>query len=397
MKYDYILVRFGELTTKGKNRKSFTQKLLGNIKKSLEDYPRLKYQLTFDRIYIYLNDENETEVCDRLQKVFGIHSFSLCLKVETDLEKIKEACTYVVENQEGKTFKVDVKRSDKTYPLESPQLNRIIAGHLFNHVNRELEVDVHHPDILLKVELRKDYTYIMDKVIKGAGGYPVGIGGKAMLMLSGGIDSPVAAYLMLKRGVEIECIHFAAPPYTSQRAQEKVLKLCEKLLDYTPSIKVHIVPFTTLQLSIYDHCDESYAMTCMRRMMLRVAEKVANNRNCLALANGESLGQVASQTLDSMHTINAVTSMPILRPVVCLDKLEIIEIANKIGTYEISIEPYEDCCTIFTPKQPATKPKIYKVEAFEKEWDYQTLVDECVNNIQTIEVSRKKDEFDDLF
>lgn len=397
MKYDYILVRFGELTTKGKNRKFFTQRLLNNVKQSLADYENLKFQLTYDRIYIYLNDEPEEVVCDRLKKVFGIHSFSLCLKVETDLDKIKDACTYVVENQEGHTFKVDVKRSDKTYPLDSPTLNRVIAGHLFNHVTRELEVDVHHPDILLKVEVRHDYTYVMDKIIMGAGGYPVGVGGKAMLMLSGGIDSPVAAYLMLKRGVEIECVHFASPPYTSERAKEKVLKLCEQLLDYTPQIKVHVVPFTDLQLAIYDHCHESYAMTCMRRMMLRIAEGLAKKRDCLAIANGESLGQVASQTLDSMNTINAVTSMPILRPVVCLDKLEIIDIATKIGTYEISIEPYEDCCTIFTPKQPATKPKIYKVEEFEKGWDYDTMVKDCIENVDTIIVSRQKKEEDDLF
>lgn len=399
MEYDYILVRFGELTTKGKNRKTFIQKLFNNTKVALEKYPNLTFEKTFDRMYIRLNGENHQAVCEDLKKVFGIYSFSLCLKVESNIEAIKQGCEYVMSHQEGETFKIDTKRSDKEFPIESQQVNRIVAGHLFNHCDRPLKVDVHNPDILIRVEIRPHYSYIMDEVIKGAGGYPVGIGGKALLMLSGGIDSPVAGYLMLKRGIEIEAIHFAAPPYTSDRAKEKVIRLCQKLIAYTPKIKLHVVPFTKLQLAVYENCNESYAMTCMRRMMLRIAEGVCLKRDLLAIANGESVGQVASQTLNSMNTINEVTSMPIIRPVVCYDKLEIMDIATKIDTYDISIEPYEDCCTIFTPKNPATKPSLYKVQAYEAQFDYASLVQECIDNIETIVIDKdfKFEQEDDLF
>ncbi len=238
----------------------------------------------------------------------------------------------------------------------------------------------------------------MDNIIKGAGGYPVGVGGKALLMMSGGIDSPVAGYLTLKRGVDIECVHFAAPPYTNELAREKVLDLVDKLRHFTHGkIKVHIVNFTKLQLAVYDHCDESYAMTVMRRMMYRISEKIALKNHCLALVNGESIGQVASQTLNSMQVINEVVKLPVLRPVLCLDKLEIIDIATKIDTYEISIRPHEDCCTIFTPKAPATKPKSYKAEAFEAEFDFETLVNECVDTVEEIIIDDNYKKNDDIF
>ncbi len=397
MKYDHILVRFGELTTKGKNRKLFIGKLVQNVKSALTEFSSLEYQRTYDRLYILLHDEDQEAVVEKLKKVFGIHSFSLAMKVDSDLEEIKKAVEYVVENCEGTTFKIDTKRNDKEFPLHSHEINRVLAGHVFNHTSKDLKVDVHHPEILVKVELRKDFTYIMNDVIKGAGGYPVGIGGKGLLMLSGGIDSPVAGYLTLKRGVMIECVHFSSPPYTSDRARDKVLRLVEKLTAYTDRIKVHIVPFTDLQLAIYEHCDESYAMTCMRRMMYRVASEIANNNNCLAIVNGESVGQVASQTLESMNVINEVTNMPILRPVVCMDKLEIIDIAQKIDTYDISIEPYEDCCTIFTPKNPATKPKLHRVKSYEETFDFTSLVKECVDNTETLVITPQVKDEDDLF
>lgn len=238
----------------------------------------------------------------------------------------------------------------------------------------------------------------MDNVILGAGGYPVGIGGKALLMLSGGIDSPVAGYLTLKRGVDIECIHYASPPYTSDLAREKVLDLVDVLRHYTHGkITVHIIPFTELQLAVYEHCDESYAMTVMRRMMYRIAQEIAKRNQCLAIVNGESIGQVASQTLESMSVINEVISMPVLRPVACMDKLEIIKISEKIHTYDISIRPHEDCCTIFTPKQPATKPKSYKACAFEEQWDFQTMIDECVENTSKIVIDEHYKKIDNLF
>lgn len=398
MKPDHILVRFGELTTKGKNRKLFIRKLLKNTKEILHDYSALEYELTYDRLYIYLNEENAEEVTDKLKTIFGIHNFSLCYKVEHDLEKAKEVVTYIIDHDEGNTFKIDTKRHDKSYPKNSIEMNKEIAGYVFHHTTKELSVDVHNPDILVRVEYRKDAIYIMDNMIPGAGGYPVGIGGKALLMLSGGIDSPVAGYLTMKRGVDIECIHYASPPYTNEMAREKVLDLVNVLKDYTHgSIKVHIVPFTDLQLSVYDHCDESYAMTVMRRMMYRIAEGVVKKNDCLAIVNGESIGQVASQTLESMNTINQVITTPVIRPVACMDKLEIIKIAEKIGTYDISIRPFEDCCTIFTPHNPATKPKAYKAEGYEAEWDFASEVQKCIDHTETIIINSKYKNNDDLF
>lgn len=398
MKPDHILVRFGELTTKGKNRKLFIRKLLKNTKEILHDYSALEYELTYDRLYIYLNEENAEEVTDKLKTIFGIHNFSLCYKVEHDLEKAKEVVTYIIDHDEGNTFKIDTKRHDKSYPKNSIEMNKEIARYVFHHTTKELSVDVHNPDILVRVEYRKDAIYIMDNMIPGAGGYPVGIGGKALLMLSGGIDSPVAGYLTMKRGVDIECIHYASPPYTNEMAREKVLDLVNVLKDYTHgSIKVHIVPFTDLQLSVYDHCDESYAMTVMRRMMYRIAEGVAKKNDCLAIVNGESIGQVASQTLESMNTINQVITTPVIRPVACMDKLEIIKIAEKIGTYDISIRPFEDCCTIFTPHNPATKPKAYKAEGYEAEWDFASEVQKCIDHTETIIINSKYKNNDDLF
>ena len=334
---------------------------------------------------------------DKLKTIFGIHNFSLCYKVE-HLEKAKEVVTYIIDHDEGNTFKIDTKRHDKSYPKTSIEMNKEIAGYVFHHTTKELSVDVHNPDILVRVEYRKDAIYIMDNMIPGAGGYPVGIGGKALLMLSGGIDSPVAGYLTMKRGVDIECIHYASPPYTNEMAREKVLDLVNVLKDYTHgSIKVHIVPFTDLQLSVYDHCDESYAMTVMRRMMYRIAEGVAKKNDCLAIVNGESIGQVASQTLESMNTINQVITTPVIRPVACMDKLEIIKIAEKIGTYDISIRPFEDCCTIFTPHNPATKPKAYKAEGYEAEWDFASEVQKCIDHTETIIINSKYKNNDDLF
>lgn len=398
MKADYIVVRFGELTTKGKNRKLFTQKLLKNTKEILFEFPQLQYQLQYDRLYIYLNGVDHEPINKKLKNVFGIYSFSNAYKFAKDLNIVKDAIAKMINEDTKTTFKINTKRSDKTFPGQSQDINREIAGHVFHHVDRPLKVDVHHPEMLITVEIRHDAIYVMDNVIKGAGGYPVGIGGKAMLMLSGGIDSPVAGYLTLKRGVDLECVHFAAPPYTNEFAKEKVFDLVDRLRHYTHgTIKVHVVHFTKLQLAVYDNCDESYAMTVMRRMMYRIGEKLANRNHCLALVNGESIGQVASQTLDSMQVINEVVRIPVLRPVVCLDKLEIIDIANKIDTYNISIRPHEDCCTIFTPKAPATKPKSYKARAYEEKFDFEALVDECVETAQTVIVDNSYKKNEDIF
>lgn len=398
MESNHILVRFGELSTKGKNRKLFIRKLLNNIKEILSSFEGLEYQMTYDRIYILLNGEDADLVSNQLKNVFGIHSFSVAYKVDSDLEIIKQAVSEIINKSEGSTFKIETKRNNKDFPMTSIEMSKAIAGYVFHHASCPLKVDVHHPEMLIKVEFRKECTYIMDNVIEGAGGYPVGIGGQALLMLSGGIDSPVAGYLTMKRGVEIQCIHYASPPYTNELAREKVLDLVDVLRHYTHGkIIVHIVPFTKLQLAVYDHCDESYAMTVMRRMMYRIAESVAQKNKCLAIVNGESIGQVASQTLESMNTINSVTSMPVIRPVACMDKLEIIRIAERINTYDISIRPHEDCCTIFTPKQPATKPKIYKAEAYERNWDYSTMIKECIENVETIVVDDHYKNEEDIF
>lgn len=398
MECNHILVRFGELTTKGKNRKIFIRKLTQNTKESLKSFSALTYEMSYDRLYILLNGEDPKAVSQKLQTVFGIHSFSLCYKVASDLEMVKEVCLQIVERNEGTSFKIQTKRHDKDYPLHSHDINTAVAAYIFHHTQKSLKVDVHQPDILVQVELRKEWTYVMDNVIKGAGGYPVGVGGKALLMLSGGIDSPVAGYLTMKRGVDIECIHYVSPPYTSELAREKVLDLVDVLRQYTHGrIRVHIVPFTDLQLAVYEHCEESYAMTVMRRMMYRIAEKIAEKNQCLAIVNGESIGQVASQTLESMSVINEVVDMPVLRPVACMDKLEIIEISQKIGTYDISIRPHEDCCTIFTPKQPATKPKSYKAQSFEETWDFSSMVQQCVDQCEDLVIDEHYKNIENLF
>lgn len=388
MEANYILVRFGELTTKGKNRKIFTKKLLKNTKEQLAVFPELTYQLQHDRMYVILNGTPQEGVVTKLKNVFGIHSFSVAYKMVKDLEAVKPVVVKIIEENPGVTFKIDTKRSDKNFPGSSQEINRDIAGYVFHNCQKELKVNVTNPDILVRVEIRQDAIYVMDNTIKGAGGYPVGVGGKALLMLSGGIDSPVAGYLTMKRGVDLECVHFAAPPYTNEFAKQKVIDLANVLREYGHgSIEVHVIPFTKLQLAVYDNCDESYAMTVMRRMMYRVCEKLAAKNDCLVLVNGESIGQVASQTLHSMATINSVITTPVIRPVVCLDKLEIIDIAKKIATYDISIRPHEDCCTIFTPKQPATKPTKHKAIQFEENFDFEALVQECVDQVETLIVN----------
>lgn len=396
--YDHILVRFGELSTKGKNKRDFIKRLLTNVKNALRDYDKLTYERTHDRLYIMLNGEDHEEVAKHLQQVFGISSFSFALKVDTDIEAIKQTSLKLAQQSDEKTFKIQARRSFKQFPMISDEINRAVAGEILR--NTDLKVNVKQPDLLIQIELHQYATYIMTDKIKGNGGYPVGVGGKALVMLSGGIDSPVACYLAMKRGISIECIHYASPPYTSQAAQDKVLELARIIAPYQGHIRLHIVPFTDLQLAIYQNCDESYAITIMRRMMYRLAQKVAEKQGCLAIVNGESIGQVASQTLESMQTINCVTDMPVIRPVACLDKLEIIDISKKIGTYDVSIQPFEDCCTIFTPKNPVTKPTRKRAERLESRFDFEKLLDECIENMESINIYPKKsitEDVEDIF
>ena len=381
MNYDHIMVRFGELNTKGKNKKEFIRTLAVNIKNALKDFNGLSFETRYDHIYVGLNNSAYEPVLERLQDVSGIYALSLVYRCEKDVNVIKESALALIREEEGKTFKVKVKRGDKSFPLISDEITRIVAGHILRN-SPNLKVDVHNPDILLQIEVRQEAAYIFTKTVLGAGGYPLGVGGKTMHMLSGGIDSPVAAYLMMKRGVSIECIHFASPPYTQQGVIYKLEDLLKVLNHYQARIRLHIVPFTKIQEAIYDNAPESYCITLMRRMMFRLAAALAKRRNCPVISSGESIGQVASQTLQSMHVINEVTNTPIIRPLATTDKVEIINISKKIGTFDISIRPYEDCCTIFTPKAPKTAPHLDEAQAFEKKFDYESLIKEALNNIE---------------
>ena len=390
MKYDRIMVRFGELSTKGKNKKDFILKLASNLKHALKEYKTLKFEVQMDHIYIILNDEDQDLVLERIADVSGIQSYSPVVKCDVDIDDIVNTAFELVKQENGKTFKVKARRADKTFPYISDDVNRLVATKILRET--EYKVDVHNPDVLVSIDIRKTAAYIYTSKILGAGGYPLGVGGKAMMMMSGGIDSPVASYLLMKRGVYLEFIHFASPPYTSEAVLDKLKDLARKLNRYQENIKIHVVPFTKLQVAIYEHTDESYAITIMRRMMYRLAERLARKRKCYAVANGESVGQVASQTLASMLVINNVTNYPIIRPVAIMDKTEIIKIARKIDTYDISIRPFEDCCTIFEPKNPKTAPKLDISEEIEASFDFETLIEECLANIEIINVNSDEEE-----
>jgi len=387
-----ILIKYGELTTKKQNRKAFIKCLYNNILKQTNNI-NLEIKYDSSRMFIKVEEEYLDELIEKLNKVFGIHSIVICHSVDNNIENIKNKALEILREENFKTFKVVTKRSDKNYPILSNDVNNIVGGHILKNI--ECRVDVHNPDIYVNIEIRQDNTYIYTREIKAIGGYPVGIEGKGLLMLSGGIDSPVAGYLGLKRGVDLECIYFESPPHTSTLAKEKVVKLASILNEYSKNIKIHIIPFTKIQEEIYKNIDDTYMITILRRMMYRISEKVAKKRNCKIIINGESIGQVASQTLTSMSVINSVTNYPVIRPVACLDKIEIINIAKKIGTYETSILPYEDCCTIFVPKHPVINPNLSKAIEYENLIDYESLINECINNMETIIVS-KKSEFEDL-
>mgnify|MGYP001266193264 CR=1 FL=1 len=399
MQYDHIVVRYGELSLKGRNRKIFTHQLETNVRKALRSYPSIRIETQRDRMYIRLNGENGEKIIERCSSIFGVQNMSLAIKVKNEIEEIKkESLRLLMESEGVRTFKISAKRSNKNFPIGSQELNHVLGTHLL--VNTEdITVDVHQPDLEITVDVRSEATYLTSKKVKGPGGLPVGSSGKALLLLSGGIDSPVAGYLTMKRGLAIEAIHFHSPPYTSERAKEKVLDLAEKLAYYGHSVKVHIIPFTALQQTIHREVPNGYSMTVMRRMMMRISEQVAKRRGILSLVTGESLGQVASQTMESMFAINAVTNYPVIRPLVTMNKEEIIEISQEIDTYSISIRPYEDCCTVFVPKSPKTKPQLEKVEAFEKAIDTEKELENILDNIETIEIKaeQKKQEWDELF
>ncbi len=398
LNYSEMMIRYGELSTKGKNRMRFITKLKRNIQDVLSIYPAVKVMADRDRAHVYLNGTDYQPVAESLQQVFGIQNFSPSYRIEKSVPALIEAVQEIMTDiyQEGMTFKVSSRRSDHSFELDSRELNQTLGNAVFE-VIPTAQVKMKAPDIELRVEIRTEAAYISYETIRGAGGLPVGTSGKGMLMLSGGIDSPVAGYLALKRGVDIEAVHFASPPYTSPGALKKAQDLTRKLTKFGGNIQFIEVPFTEIQEEIKAKAPEAYLMTLTRRFMMRITDCIRENRGGLVIINGESLGQVASQTLESMQAINAVTTTPVIRPVVTMDKLEIIDIAEKIDTFEISIQPFEDCCTIFAPDRPKTNPKIKNVEQYESRLDVEGLVERAVSGIMvtTITPQVEQDQVDE--
>lgn len=380
-----IMIKYGELSTKGDNIKTFIEKLYNNINKKLKDYD-ISITKNKVRMFIDIKDNDEDIIIKKLKEVFGIHSIVVCYKVDKDLDSINAESLKLLKNLKFKTFKVETNRADKTFSYDSMEVSKLVGAYILKNIDN-IKVDVHNPEVLLHVEIRSEHTYIYVNEIEGLGGYPTGIQGKGLLMLSGGIDSPVAGYLASKRGIDIDCIYYESPPHTSNEAKNKVIDLAKILSNYGSNINLYVIPFTKLQEEIYKNIDPIYMITIMRRMMYRIAEEVAKKIKSKIIINGESIGQVASQTLTSMYVINNVTNMPVIRPVSCLDKLEIIEIAKKINTYETSILPYEDCCTIFVPKHPVINPNLSIAEHYEALIDYKSLINECINNMEKININ----------
>ena len=382
---EVILVKVGEIVLKGLNRRNFEIQLVRNIKKKIEHLGKFTICISQSTIYIKSNKNVDIdEVLKELSKVFGIANFSKAAVCEKDLKDIQEkVCEYLEDELSTiKTFKVETKRADKRFKLKSPEVSREVGGYILEKFPN-LTVDVNNPDLVVNVEIRDNNAFVRGNSIEGAGGIPVGMGIKAVSLISGGIDSPVASYMMSKRGLQLIAVHFASPPYTSPRAQEKVERLLKKVAQYSGKIEMLTVPFTKIQEEIKAKCKEEYFTIIMRRFMMKISELIAKKCGCLALVTGESLGQVASQTLEAISCTNAIVEMPIFRPLIGMDKEEIISIARKIDTFKTSIEPYEDCCTIFTPKHPKTKPNLEEVLKEERKLDFEDLVNFAVDNAET--------------
>ncbi len=394
MLYDRILVRFGDLTLKGKNQKMFLKSLYHLVDLKMKGLNVLiEYQ--HDRIFIHLNEEDKDKVIERLNLVSGISSYSLVVKCSTDINDIKETSLKLMKDvvkNELTTFKCNTKRADKDYPIASLDVTKKVSGYVLSN-HKLLKVDVHDPEVELNIEIRKDGCYLYNQNFEALGGYPVGVAGKGLLMLSGGIDSPVAGILAMKQGVEVECIHFESTPLTSIESAQKVVDLAKKMARYSKDdrINLHMVPFKEIHMAILDNIPESYTITIMRRMMYRIASGLALKKNCICLINGESVGQVASQTLQSMSVINSVTNMPVIRPLAIFDKKDIIKLSTKFDCYDLSIKPFEDCCTVYIPKTPSTAPKIDKAETFEKAFDYESMVREAIENTRSISIDKDSD------
>ncbi|MBQ8135315.1 MAG: tRNA 4-thiouridine(8) synthase ThiI [Clostridia bacterium] len=386
---EVILIKLGEIVLKGLNRKNFEDRLVKNIKHRLHKIGAFKVKNSQSIITVtpVFDDIDIDDAADCISKIFGIATFSRACVAEKDIENIKETAAAYLKDQFGMigSFKVEAKRSDKKFPFTSPEIAREVGGYLADTFP-DVTVDVHHPDAVVTVEIRDDAAYIHSGVLKGAGGIPVGTGGKAAILISGGIDSPVAAYMMAKRGIELTAVHFASPPYTSERAEEKVVELLRRVSAYSGQMTMYTVPFTKLQEEIRDKCHEEYFTIIMRRFMMTIAEKIAENNDCKALITGESLGQVASQTIGAIACTDNACTMPVFRPLIGMDKEEIIGISRKIDTFDISIQPYEDCCTVFTPKHPRTRPVLKNVIAEQNKIDFAPLIQEAVENVKITQI-----------
>ena len=392
-----ILIKYGELTTKKSNRKFFINTLYNNIIKKCKDL-NVIISKDISRMYIEYESFDEELVIKRIGEIFGIHAYSIAYKTITDLDSIKNTISEIIKDlDKDYTFKIETKRSYKKFFINSMECNDEFGSFILKNY-KNFKVDVHNPDLTFHVEIRENYSYVYLNEYKGIGGYPVGTLGHAMLMLSGGIDSPVAGYLALKRGIKLDLVYFEAIPHTSLEARNKVIELSKKLSIYGGEMRLIIVPFTKLQENIYKNVSENYSITIMRRMMYRIMEKLTSRFKSLAIINGESVGQVASQTLTSMSVINNVTNIPVIRPVACLDKLEIIDISKKIDTYDISILPYEDCCTIFVPRHPVINPVLSECIKMESTFDYKKMIDEILTNLSIITITSDmdKNKYDDI-
>ncbi len=386
-KIDLILLKYGEIALKGLNKPLFERKLLDNIKSRLDKVGKFSVRRAQSTVYVEPLEDNAdmNRALKILQKIFGIVNICPVVKCEKDMESIARTTIECLSELDliGKTFKVEAKREDKKFPLNSPQLCMELGGKILEAVDG-LSVDVHNPDILVNVEVRGE-AYVYTEKLKGAGGMPVGTNGKATILLSGGIDSPVAGYMIAKRGVELEAVHFHSHPYTSDRAKEKVIDLAKEMVEYCGKIKLHIVPFTEIQLAIIEKCPENYLTIIMRRIMMRIAEKVSSANGSMALITGESIGQVASQTMESLVCTDNAVSMPVFRPLIGMDKEEIVTISKKIETYETSILPYEDCCTIFVPKHPKTKPHLAEIIEAEKALlDIEEMIEKAISEDEVL-------------
>jgi thiamine biosynthesis protein ThiI len=393
VQYTEIMVRYGELSTKGHNKKSFIDRLGDNVRHALHSFDQVKVHAQRDRLHVELNGADYDQVMDRLKLVFGIQNFSPSIRVEKSFDAAAKAAAQMIEEQVDHpiTFKIETRRSDHHFELDTFAMNNKLGGYLLDKFPDKLKVDVHHPDLTLRVEIRLNGIFLSSETIKGAGGLPVGTAGKGMMMMSGGIDSPVAAYLAMKRGVSLEMVHFYSPPYTSPQALAKAQQLTERLAKYSGSIRFIQVPFAEIQETVKEKVPEGYLMTVQRRMMLRLAAALMVKRHGLAIFNGESLGQVASQTMESMLAINDVTSYPVLRPVLSYDKTEIIKIAEEIGTYDLSILPYEDCCTVFTPPSPKTRPNVERARKYEQRLDIEGLMKRSLDGIKITNIHPGED------